>query len=111
MSTEVIVALCSLVGVVVTAVLAHRAGGRAALRGAETADWKAFTDSLSDRLLRVEERLAKAEERTAKAEDRANRAESLYRIAIAYLRQVVQWCGERHGEKLPEVPAELAGDL
>ncbi|QYC55111.1 hypothetical protein SEA_BOILGATE_30 [Mycobacterium phage Boilgate] len=122
--------LLSLVGVVLAALLGRRAGEATAAakvrdaetnaRAAATADWKAYTDSLNvynaalaERLGRVEGRLADAEARTAKAEARAAEAEHMYRVAIGYLRQLVEWCSQRlpSGEELPEVPHVLVGDL
>lgn len=126
----------SLLGVLVGAIIGNRNGKRnAAAAGAQaqvsaskavTADWESYTRSLRewaaglvDRLDTVElragaaeKRLDTAESRAVLAEQRAVRAESLYKIAVGYLREVVQWASNlSHVDPMPDPPSELITDL
>lgn len=127
--TAVATPILGLLGVVTAAWIARKAGLRqadAAITAAEakaretvTADWKAFSDSLQQRLTAVETRagatearLDAAEQRALVAEARAHAAEDLYKAAVRYLRQIAAWIAERlPDEPLPPPPDELAGEL
>ena len=91
-----------------------------------TSAWEAYAQSmqadrkmLADRLEAVEKRasasearLDSAETRAVIAEERAARWESLYRIAVAHLREVIRWATASRGAgEMPEAPAELQREL
>jgi hypothetical protein len=58
-----------------------------------------------------EKRLDSAETRAVIAEERASRWESLYRIAVAHLREVIRWATVNNTGAMPEPPAELQREL
>jgi hypothetical protein len=67
-------------------------------------------ETLEKRSSAAEHRLDSAETRAVIAEERATRWESLYRIAVAHLREMIQWATIRTGE-MPVTPAELQREL
>lgn len=92
-----------------------------------TAAWEAYAEStqtdrrmLMERLEAVEQRasaaekrLDSAETRAVIAEERATRWESLYRIAVAHLREVISWATASHNRSsdMPQTPPELVREL
>lgn len=71
-----------------------------------------WNESLADRLGEVEKRLSNAEIRSTAADLKATAAEKNYRIAIAYLRQVILWVNDNWpGNDCPDPPPELIADL
>ncbi|WP_232002892.1 hypothetical protein, partial [Mycobacterium sp. 1245801.1] len=59
----------------------------------------------------AERRIDSAETRAVIAEERASRWESLYRIAVAHLREVIRWATVNNTGTMPEPPAELQREL
>lgn len=70
-------------------------------------------EAVEKRASAAEKRLDSAETRAVIAEERATRWESLYRIAVAHLREVISWATASHsrGDGMPPTPAELVREL
>ncbi|OBJ23841.1 hypothetical protein [Mycobacterium sp. 1245801.1] len=68
-------------------------------------------EAVESRATAAERRIDSAETRAVIAEERASRWESLYRIAVAHLREVIRWATVNNTGTMPEPPAELQREL
>ena len=126
----------SLFGVVAAALLGRKLGKRSAaaaerdaaateldaqahMEEARVAQWDAYTNQvyrwgtgLQARVDTLEQRVTYAEREHREAAARAEKSENLYKVAVDYLRRVVDWIEEKFpGVEVPPHPQELNGEL
>jgi len=86
---------------------------------ARVAEWNAYTSqvyrwgtSLQARVDTLEQRVTTAEKEGRAASARAEKSEGLYKVAVDYVRRVVDWIQETFpGAEIPPHPKELDGEL
>lgn len=81
--------------------------------------WSTYTDqvykwatTLQARVDTLEQRVTHSERMQREALERAEKSETLYKIAVQYVRRVVDWIEEKFpGVEVPPHPKELDGEL